>query len=52
LVVQETTIRYNYDAETELRQTWQKKEQIVYKNTDTITAYAETFLQPFWWVMP
>jgi len=34
---------YNYDAETELRQTWQKKEQTVYKNRDTITAYSKTF---------
>jgi len=30
---------YNYYAETELRQTWQKKEQTVYQNRDTTTAY-------------
>jgi hypothetical protein len=43
LVVQETTISYNYDAETELRQTWPKKEQMLYQNIDTITAYSKTF---------
>ena len=34
---------YNYDAETELRQTWQKKKHTVYQNRDTITAYSKTF---------